>query len=481
MEKLRVGYVGVSIPSYFADEWKQGERAIAGLGALAEELDFDLYPIRKTIMDADGAEMARRELEANKIDFLMLENAGCSQGQQLIPLSKACGRLGLWATPEPREDSPDMQLHSFVSMSMYASIMKTYLGWYDIPYKWFYGQTDEDQFQRRFRVTIQALSTIKKLSQTRIGWIGGLSPGFYDMIFDERKLEHRFGVRVFPHELTEIVELAKRYDEARVGSVTNSMKAAATATEVADIAMDRGSRTYLALKDMAEREGYQALAVESWPKFQEFYGIAPCVAYSWLGSEDGMAVACEGDVLGSLSMLMLNCLTNTKGSSTLLDIAHLDPRDSSLLLWHCGVTPRHFANAKGIKWVNHSTIGRKAPGEPRFGVAGDQVFGAQETTVSYIGRDGDTLLVMNSEIIEKPEQPGFGATRGWFNQFRLNQEPIEIWDLVNSLSVHGQEHHYAVAQGDVSGPLLEMAAWLKMDLVKKVPYKDYLQIEGVNV
>ena len=38
--KLRVGYVGTSIATYFASEYNQRERAIDGLTKLAEELGF---------------------------------------------------------------------------------------------------------------------------------------------------------------------------------------------------------------------------------------------------------------------------------------------------------------------------------------------------------------------------------------------------------------------------------------------------------
>ncbi|MFZ0548790.1 MAG: hypothetical protein WAM60_25290, partial [Candidatus Promineifilaceae bacterium] len=202
-------------------------------------------------------------------------------------------------------------------------------------------------------------------------------------------------------------------------------------------------------------------------------------AYSWLGSEDGMAVACEGDVLGALSMQLLNELSGAKGSSTLLDMTALDPESGTMLMWHCGVSPRHFANSDGIRWVDHTTLGRKSDTGP-FGVAGDQVFGAQETTVSYIGDSGDTLLVLGSHIVER-EAKGFDGTRGWFTKFELNQEPIELMDLINTLTVRGHEHHYAVGQGDVTTELLEVAAWLKMRTIDKIPYRDYLQLEGVNV
>lgn len=189
-------------------------------------------------------------------------------------------------------------------------------------------------------------------------------------------------------------------------------------------------------------------------------------------------MACEGDAPGAVSMLLLNYLTRKPGSSTLLDLAAIDPAANTVLMWHCGVAPRHFANANGIKWVDHTTLGRKSA--ISYGVAGAQIFAPQETTLAYIGDDASKLLVVGSRIIERDE-PGFDGTRGWFAQFELNQEPIALWDLVNTLAVRGQEHHFAVGQGNVTSELLELAAWLKLATVAKVPYRDYLQVEGVNV
>lgn len=479
MEKLRVGYAGVAIASYFADEHNQYQRAINGLEALAQKWGFELAPIRGGLLNGEQAEAAARELKDKKIDFLLLENAACSMGEQLLPLSRAAPRLGLWATPDPKLEG-DIQIHSVVSMSQYASILKRHLRHHDIPFKWFYGHVEEERFQKRLGITLRALTAIKNMARAKVGWIGGLSPGFYDLIFDERKLEARLGARVVAHELGEVVALAKTYDESRAMALAGEMKAAASEVRVADAAMLKGGRVYLALKEIAERNGYAALAVECWPKFQALYGVAPCLAYSWLGSEDGMAVACEGDVLGALSMLMLNYLSGKKGSSTLLDMTALDPDAGTMLMWHCGVSPRHFANKDGLKWVNHTTLGRKTPAGPNFGVAGDQVFAAQDTTVTYLGDNAETLLVLRSQVVER-DVKGFDGTRGWFTQFELNQEPIDLWDLVNTLTVRGHEHHYAVGQGNVTSELLEVAAWLKMRTIQKIPLRDYLQLEGVNV
>ncbi len=476
MEKLRVGYAGTALASYFADEHNQYERAINGLEALSQQWGFELVPIRTGLTSVEMAEQAARELADRKIDFLLLQNASCGLGEQVISLSKAAPRLGLWATPDPRQEG-DVQLHSLVSMNHYASIIKRYLRHQDTPFKWFYGHVEEPRFQNRLGITIRALTAIKNMAKAKIGWIGGISPGFYNMMFDERKLHARFGTRIFAHELGEVIELAKSYQEAEAVAMVQEMKAGAAEIQVTDAAMAKGGRVYLALKELAERNGYHALAVECWPKFQTMYQVAPCMAYSWLGSEDGMAVACEGDVLGAMSMLLLNYLSGKKGSATLLDMAAIDPEANTVLMWHCGVSPRHFANKDGLKWVNHTTLGRKS--NATYGVAGDQVFAAQETTITYIGDDAERLLVLHSEVVER-EVKGFDGTRGWFTQFKLNGEPVDLWDLINTLIVRGHQHHYAVGQGNMSNELMEIVAWLDMKLIEKVPYRDYLQREGVN-
>ena len=195
------------------------------------------------------------------------------------------------------------------------------------------------------------------------------------------------------------------------------------------------------------------------------------MAYSWMGSEDGVAVSCEGDVQGSMSMLLLNYISNADKSSTLLDLATFDKKADAVQMWHCGVSPRHFANEDGIKWVDHTTLGRKT--EKKYGVAGDQVFAPQETTTTYISNNGERILVLNSSIFEHTNK-GFDGTRGWFRNIHLNRKKISSENLVNTLNIVGHEHHYAVGQGDHSKELIEFAAWNNLKLIEEIPLVDYL-------
>lgn len=476
--RLRVGYVGTSISSYYASEHHQRERAIEGLEQLSNELNFDLIAVRDEVMSESAAVEAANFLRNQSVDFLLIQTAACSMGEQLLPLVKVAPKIGLWGTPDPEQEG-EIKIHSVVSLSHFASIIKRYLKHENIPFKWFYGHVETTEFQTRFAVTIRALTAVKNIEHARIGWIGGLSPGFNDMIFDERVLRSRMGISVLPHELAELVARAKGYDAEPVSRTVNEIRSAAAEIRVTEnSAFDRVTRVYLAMRDMAAEYEYDALAVQCWPNFQTYFKIAPCMAYSWLGSEDGIAVSCEGDVMGAASMYLLNVLTGKKGSSTLLDMTALDPETNAMLMWHCGVSPRHFADDNGIKWVDHVTLGRKADDGP-YGVAGDQVFAPQETTVSYIGDDGRSLLVIRAEII-KHKKKGFDGTRGWFSHFELNKQPVDLMDLINTLTVRGHEHHFAVGQGDVTDELMEFAAWKQMRLIEHIPTANYLQIEGIN-
>lgn len=474
--RLKVGYVGVAFTSYYGIELNQYERAIEGLSALAERLDFDLVAIRHPVTDIDLAREAAREIEAQDVDVLMLQLATVASGELALPLAAAAPRIGIWGTPDPHQEG-EIKLHSLVSVNHYASILTRYLREDAPPYKWFFGHVEDDAFIRRFSVTIRALRAIKRMSTATIGWVGGNSPGFYNMNFEETKIRSRFGTRVVAHEFAELAALTEDIDTVEAEAVVDQLTSAAAEVRAGADGMVRGAKLYLALKRLVDEHGHAALAVQCWPKFQEVLGVAPCMAYSWMGSEDSFAVSCEGDVPGALTMLLLNELSDRHGSSTLLDMTALDPERGAMLMWHCGVSPRHFANEDGITWIDHPTLGRKSPDV--YGVAGDQVFAPQQTTIAYVGDNAAELLVVRAHVQEHPAK-GFEGTRGWFGGFELNGEPIDLDDLVNTLVVRGHEHHYAVAQGDLHDELMEVAAWLGLRTVQPVPTAVHMQRPGVN-
>tara|TARA_S200000501_G_scaffold27368_1_gene23469 strand:+ start:1004 stop:2455 length:1452 start_codon:yes stop_codon:yes gene_type:complete len=469
-EILKIGFVGTAISPYYAEEQEVRKNSEVHLKKILENFDVELISFHKTIFSKDDSVEAENLLK-NKVDFLLIQTSSCSSGEQLYPLCNISSKIGVWAVPDIEKEG-GVKLHSLVSTSHYLGIIKKTLSKRKIKTKWFYNYADTDEFKNKFLITVKSLIAQKKLKQSRIGLIGGISPGFDNMIVDNDKIKQNIGTIIDEATILELVDKAKNFKQSIIDEEIKKIKNAATAITVSDDdSFNKVTRVYFALKQMREENNWDSLAVQCWSQFQELYGIAPCMAYGWMGSEDGIAVSCEGDVQGAISMLLLNYISNTEKSSTLLDLATFDREADAVLMWHCGVSPRHFANEDGIKWVDHSTLGRKT--EKKYGVAGDQVFQAQSSTTTYLGNNAERLLVLNSEIFNHTNK-GYDGTRGWFKETKLNRLNISSENLINTLNMIGHEHHYAVGQGDHSKELLEFAAWNDLKLIDEIPLVDYI-------
>ena len=469
-EVLKIGFVGTAISPYYAEEQKVRKNSEVHLKKILENFDVELISFHKTIFSKDDSVEAENLLK-NKVDFLLIQTSSCSSGEQLYPLCNISSKIGVWAVPDIEKEG-GVKLHSLVSTSHYLGIIKKTLSKRKIKTKWFYNYADTDEFKNKFLITVKSLIAQKKLKQSRIGLIGGISPGFDNMIVDNDKIKQNIGTIIDEATILELVDKAKNFKQSIIDEEIKKIKNAATDITVSDDdSFNKVTRVYFALKQMREENNWDSLAVQCWSQFQELYGIAPCMAYGWMGSEDGIAVSCEGDVQGAISMLLLNYISNTEKSSTLLDLATFDREADAVLMWHCGVSPRHFANEDGIKWVDHSTLGRKT--EKKYGVAGDQVFQAQSSTTTYLGNNAERLLVLNSEIFNHTNK-GYDGTRGWFKEPKLNRLNISSENLINTLNMIGHEHHYAVGQGNHSKELLEFAAWNDLKLIDEIPLVDYI-------
>lgn len=473
MKKFTIGYVATAITPYFSEEEKIREKSEAELKKIIGDYDAEIICYPETIFEKHQAISAANFLK-NKIDFLLIQTSSCSAGDQLYPLCEITKNIGLWAVPDPQKEG-GVRLHSLVSTTHFLGIIKKNLKQKKIKTKWFYNFANTKEFQNKFLITLRSLIATKKIHQSKIGWIGGISPGFDNMMIDKNELNKNIGVTVEELTIKDILNIAEKFDQEKINNEIQKIKNAASSISVSDEnSFNKVTRVYFALKKVREENNWDALAVQCWSDFQNLYGIAPCMAYSWMGSEDGIAVSCEGDVQGACSMLLLNYLSGLEQSSTLLDLATFDEKSDAILMWHCGVTPRHFANKDGIKWVDHSTLGRKT--SESYGVAGDQVFAPQETTTTYLSNNGKQILVLNSTIFEHTNK-GFDGTRGWFNEIYLNKNKISSKELVNIINIIGHEHHFAVGQGNFSSELIEFASWNSISLVKNIPMVDYLRPE----
>jgi len=469
--RLRVGYVGVHIATYYAVEHAQFSRAIDGLSMLAAACDFELIARDEGVMDAVQATAVARGLADAHLDLLIVQAAACCMADASLPFADLDVPLAIWATPEPRYDG-DMQLNSFVTASMFASTLRRYY-LEPKPFKWLFGHVEDEGFQRRLRVTIGALKGRRALATSRVAWVGGLAPGFENLRFDERELDARLGgPKVLPRELGEIVTMARQFDDAEARRVASEMVDAARSVDVPDDHVERNARIYLALREVCRQDGANAVALQDWPNIQDQYDISPLLALCWLAERDGIPSAHEGDVLGALTMRMLAGVAGR--APTIMDIAAIDVDRGSALLWHCGGSPHGLADENGVRYTVHSTLGRKQARGP-WGVVVDQTLAPGECTIAYLSDHARALWNFRAEVFADPDRAGFDGDRGWIRGFRHGGEEVSAGDLLETALTTGQEHHHGFVHGDVSEELSELAAWMSWQEIEPLRYRDAMQ------
>ncbi len=471
--RVKIGLTGVVHPNMPGNDRGLYNHIIEAMNVLKDKLDFDLIVVTKPLESEEDGCRAREYLESYKVNFTLIFNSSLGNGRVILPLARINSLLGLWSVPEPTTDGV-LQLNSFCGLNMYGSIIAKYFNDYNIPFKWFYGQPDSEKFLERFTITIRALRAIKTVKNARIGLIGGLANGFENMYFDERVLDSRFGTYIQSrYTVEEIVTRSHNIADSRVEKDLDKLfnTGSLNKERVSMKDMEKSSRVFLALKDFAEENNYNALAISCWPRFQEVYGIAVCGAMSRL-NESGIVAPCEGDIPGAIDMMICNAINGQK--SSLSDLVAFDENDNSINMWHCGVAAGSCSDNSGICWDEHFNIGSyNADKWVGKGVVADLTFKPGQVTIVRMDNNFKNWFIITGEVMSN-KKPYYGSS-GWINNVKLDGEAIPLFDLMNTIVVNRVDHHYTMTYGNIVNELYEFASWLNMNLLPKVPYKPYLQ------
>jgi L-fucose isomerase-like protein len=468
--RLKIGLAGLMCTPFRGDKESQYAASSEALNALAKELDFKLHVVEQGMYTQEQAKNAAAELAAWGADFVLLQTSSFGPGAFIYEFTALDARLGIWAVPEgPPTEEGGLPLNSFVAANMYNSIIGSYLLDYNRPVKWFYGQPGDPLFDERLTTTVRALTALVNLRGSRVGLIGGVAPGFDNLIVDPRHLRARLGVEIVPVELDAVLQRARAQKSGPVTNAQVEIRAGADAFESGqEKALERAARTYLSYQAIAEEMNLDALAVSCWPRFQVEYHLAICSVVGQLNA-NGQITACEGDVPSAVSMLALHYMSDDV--VTLMDLSGIDPAHDRILFWHCGPTSPSLADERGNRmgslWLFDDYEG------PAMGLRNNLVLRPGEVTVTGFTPDFTRMLVLNGRIAD--EAPPYVGSRGWLTDLRINGEAVTVPDLVETLMHSHFQHHYPLVYGEFTSASLELAAWLNMDPIAVHPYTPYLK------
>jgi len=168
-----------------------------------------------------------------------------------------------------------------------------------------------------------------RLRRARIGYIGHRVEGMTETTAHELALKKTLGPRVVGIDTQILLDrVAQTPNESLQGEWRNLKQKVGNVT-CSDEAGLESLKVRRVLTSLVEEEMLDAFALGCYPYLMG----KGCLAASLLG-EQGVPLACEGDVNGAVGMLMLTTLSQTPVHNT--DLLDPIPEDNAIVFSHCG-------------------------------------------------------------------------------------------------------------------------------------------------
>jgi L-fucose isomerase-like protein len=300
----------------------------------------------------------------------------------------------------------------------------------------------------RFAATCRV---VRRLRNARFGQIGARPAAFNTVRFSEKLLE-RSGISVETLDLSELLGWIRRLadDDTEVSSKIDEMSAYTTIDGVPRESLVKMAKLGVCIDRFMAERALDATAIQCWTSLEEFYGVVPCTAMSMM-SNKLMASACEADIVGTLSMFVLQ--EAARVPAALLDWNNNfgDDPDKGVV-FHCSNLPKAFfetehhsdhrmdyqeiiAGTVGRENTYGTIVGRIAPGPFTYArVSTDEFEGKIR---AYVGEGSFTNDQLNT----------FGGY-GVFEVPRMQR-------LLAFICENGFEHHVAATRANVAGAVSE--------------------------
>lgn len=197
------------------------------------------------------------------------------------------------------------------------------------PYKLLFGELDSEPELGRLLAYTSAAAVRYGLRRARIGYLGHRVEGMTETTGHELALKKIFGPRIVGMDSQVFLDGVAQMDSQIVQEQWGKIKNQVGGVKCRDEDGLESLRVYAHLRSIIEEEKLNAVAVGCYPHLMG----KVCLAASLLG-EEGIPLACEGDVNGALGMMILTWLTSEPVHNT--DLLDPIPEDNAIIFSHCG-------------------------------------------------------------------------------------------------------------------------------------------------
>ena len=442
--KLTIGVVALARSTF---DVPYAEQVASTAWGTLQDLDVNLAGSKDLLFDAPAVESVITALQDQPLDLLLVMQVTFSDAAMTVKLAdRIDAPVMLWSFPEPRSGGR-LRLNSVCGINLAAHALARA----GQSFSFLHRDADAQAGLQVILDTARAGYVKRKLADTRIGVIGRHPDGFDTCTYDAGMLSRRFGLAVDFIELPDLFKRAERIPAAETDAVYARVQANLGNLNALEQAPLRKSlKIYSALRGLAVERKYHGLAVRCWPEMFTEFGCAACGPMAML-NEEMIPCACEADVYGTITTLMLQGLNDAPAFMT--DMVDFNPGDNSGVFWHCGLAPLSMADTDGpVRATIHSN--RKLPLLNEFTLKPGRITIARLSQSKNVIR----LVIGGGEMVRAPMS--FTGTSGVVKF----DSPVE--KVLETIIREGLEHHVSMAYGDCGESLKKMAGMLDIPVLQ---------------
>ena len=304
----------------------------------------DISPEGLLFADEDVAKIAAK-FRKEKVDGIIL--AHCNFGTEYV-----CARLArelgvpvlLWG-PLDERPLPDGRRLRDTQCGLFAT--GKVLRRFDVKFSYLTNcRLSDPVFERGIRDFMAVCNVVRTFKHIRILQMGPRPFDFWTTMCNEGELLEKFNIQLSPVPLPELIAEVKRIRDHGEAKEELDLLHDKTVIKISEPKVETVAALAHAMKNLIDKYGCQAGAIQCWTALQGELGIMPCAANAIL-NDMGIPIVCETDIHGAITALITEAAVMNRSRSFFADwtVRHPDNPNGELLQ-HCGPWPISIAKEK---------------------------------------------------------------------------------------------------------------------------------------
>lgn len=438
--EIRTGLVVVA--SRYESGGQRADELISSAAAALKKRCVTPVVGSKTIWDAADAVDVCKELKAREVDSLtVILSTWVTDSLLYVLMQEMQIPTVFWAVPYTETFSIGCVQH-------FGSVLKTQ----GIPYDYVYGSGDDEKAADKAAKIAEVGHIIKAVKNMKLALVGPRQTwrvaGPQDTSNEEWEFSQKFGTTIIHIEMEEIIAASETISDEAALKTYRCLKKRTGKVLADQETMIHMTKTYMAVKKIAEKYSLDALAAECYP----FYSGLMNLPSSWLADES-FILDTEGDIGHTLVMYMLN-LASQGGVTALGEVGRMDDENNILYLAHEGSSAHSLADS--VEKVQISPSGDKGC---FVGLAQRPMDKVTVSSIQGNGKDGYQMLVESGRVIKAEQQEWIDGGEKLLVKLGLN---LKASEAVDKLIEAGMDHHLLVKEGDYTDMMSLLCKYLKI-------------------